>query len=48
MQVSFVEITESPKKKNDEEFGSSVVECNERDVACIILGVSSHITDVLL
>ena len=49
MQASFVEITDSPEKKNnDEEFGSSVAECNERDVACRILGVSSHITNVLL
>ena len=34
MQASMVKITDSPeKKKNDEEFGSSVTECNERDVA---------------
>jgi len=49
MQASLVKITDSPeKKKNDEEFGSSVTECNERDLACRILGVISHITDVLL
>jgi len=39
---------QSGKKKNNEEFGSSVTECNEGDLACRILGVSSHITDVLL
>ena len=45
----FVEITDSPgKKKNDEEFESIVTERNERDVDCRILGVSRHITDVLL
>jgi len=48
MQASFVGITDSPKKKICEEFESSLTECNERDVACRILGVSSHITDVLL
>jgi hypothetical protein len=48
MQASFVEIADSPKKKNDEEFGSSVTECNGRDMTCRILGVSSHVTDVLL
>jgi len=49
MQASFVKITDSPeKKKYDEGFGSSATECTERDLACRILGVSSHITDVLL
>jgi len=33
MQASFVEIADCPKKKNDEEYGSSVTECNEWDVA---------------
>jgi len=40
MQASFLEITDSPKKKNDEEFGSTVTECKERDVACRILATS--------
>jgi len=49
MRATFVQITDSAgEKKSDEEFGSSVTECNERDVPCRILGVSNHITDVLL
>jgi len=48
MQALFVGITDSPKKKNSKESESSLTECNERDVACRILGVSSHVTDVLL
>jgi hypothetical protein len=36
------------KKKKDKEFGSKVTELNERDMDCRILGVSRHITDVLL
>jgi hypothetical protein len=48
MQASFVEVRQSGKRKNDEECGCSVTECNERDLDCRMLGVSSHITDVLL
>ena len=43
-----MEITDSPGEKNDEEFGCSVTECNDREVACRMLGVGSHITGVLL